>query len=156
MEYPMIKAVHITTSRRALLAGAPAVAATALTGGSLANGLATALAAPSNADPVLAALAEYKAAVRATGAELEEFGEPTVETFNEEWDAFGRLFETTPTSIAGVAALLELLGTDEEGSGSPLAWAHNSGAGIDSPEALAADELMLRLAETLRSLIAAA
>jgi hypothetical protein len=34
------------------------------------------------------------------------------EAFDGEWEAHDALFETTPTTVAGVAALLEVLGTD--------------------------------------------
>jgi hypothetical protein len=56
MELPMTKATQCTTtSRRALLAGAPAVAATALTAGSL----ATAATGPSGDAELLALKPEF-------------------------------------------------------------------------------------------------
>jgi hypothetical protein len=54
MEHLMIKACHTTTSRRALLAGAPAVAATVLVTGTATGGLA------GLATPVFAVLAEHR------------------------------------------------------------------------------------------------
>jgi hypothetical protein len=57
---------HTTTpSRRALLAGAPAVAAAALAGGTAANVLATGLAKAAEADPVFAAIEREREAYAA-------------------------------------------------------------------------------------------
>jgi hypothetical protein len=79
-----------TTSRRALLAGAPAAAAVALAAGTATGDLARAVAAPP-CDPAFAAIADYKAAVEARRAELDEFDECSDETFNAEREAFDRL-----------------------------------------------------------------
>jgi hypothetical protein len=135
----MIKACHSTTSRRALLAGAPAAA---LVAGAATSGLAAALANPSGVDPVFAAIAEYKAAVQARSIVLDnvdnEEAYPSERAWDQaqgqasdrEQDAINAILESEPTTIAGIAAVLEILGTD-----------------------LYTDDDMIRLAETLRSLI---
>lgn len=52
-------------TRRALLAGTPAAAAAALAAGTAVSGLAIARATPSEPDPIFAAIAEHRAAVKA-------------------------------------------------------------------------------------------
>jgi hypothetical protein len=51
-----------TTSRRALLARAPAAAAAALATGTAINGLAMAVASPSGSDPIFAVLHRHREA----------------------------------------------------------------------------------------------
>jgi hypothetical protein len=54
----------ISTSCRALLAGAPAVAAAALAAGTAANVIATGLAKAAEADPIFALIEEHREATR--------------------------------------------------------------------------------------------
>jgi hypothetical protein len=98
-----------TTTRRAVLYGAaPAVAAIALTGG-------TALAAVTP-DPAIAAATEYKAAWRAHTAAVNatydtaEAREQAISKTNDAiWEALEPLFDVTPTTVTGAAALLAAL-----------------------------------------------
>jgi hypothetical protein len=66
MEHTMIKAktpnTPIPTTRRALLAGAPAVAAAALAGGTAVNALSIVEAKATEFDPIFAVIAEHRAA----------------------------------------------------------------------------------------------
>jgi hypothetical protein len=62
-------------------------------------------------DPIFAAIERYKAAVRARAVALAAECDSD-EEHDAEWEAFDGLFETPTISIAGIAALLELLGTD--------------------------------------------
>jgi hypothetical protein len=62
------------------------------------------------------------------------------QAFDAEQEAIDAILESTPTTIAGVVAVLEILGV-------------NLYADEDDYTAAAANELMLRLAETLRSLL---
>jgi hypothetical protein len=125
----MSQADQTTTSRRTLLTRA--VAVSALAGGAGAN--VAAIALTTERDPILRAIDQYWTAVRlrrATEIETWDYDahpdahlpkshpfwqEKDVafdEAFDGEWEAHDALFETTPTTVAGVAALLELLGTD--------------------------------------------
>jgi hypothetical protein len=64
-----------------------------------------------------------------------------------EFDALDELLDTTPVTVAVVAAVPEVVGTDPygEGSYSAAAWAYNR-AGYEC----AVDRLMLAMAATLR------
>jgi hypothetical protein len=85
------------------------------------------------ADPIFAAIEEYKTAVVARNVALaatRDYDNPALaglpedapaciaaervhdEAFDREWEAFGALFTTTPTTIAGIAALLDELVVD--------------------------------------------
>jgi hypothetical protein len=107
-----------TTTRRAVLAGAPAVAA------AMAGGTALAAVTP---DPIFAAIDRYKAAVEAWVV-LIDTGTDTTEAFAAQWEARGDLLHTLPTTIAGSAALLEVLGSDPycDGSYSTASIAYNN------------------------------
>jgi hypothetical protein len=141
-----------------LFNAAAAVAGTATTG--LAAGLAT----PSMPDPIFAAIERYDAAVKARntvlGTEADEDAWPTYKSWkkasdkadNDEYAAVDELFETEPTTILGVAALLETLGRerDEEDDGddsSIMDWEYGSG-GLRRR----ADDFLVELAEVLRRL----
>jgi hypothetical protein len=118
-------------------------------------------------DPIFAAIAAYKEALRERSevldAEDDEEVFPTYEEWDEaqddardaEFEAHGALFDTTPTTIAGVAALLELLATDpyrdECGDPGPtvLGWAYNDGD--ESSIAKAANQQLFTLAAALRT-----
>jgi hypothetical protein len=105
--------MHTISSRRALLVGAPAVAAAALAGG-------TALAIPrtDELDPIFAVIAEHQAAdlgvIAAFAREDREYDDDEITDAAQEraGDAGYDLFTTAPTTIAGAVALLEYLGTD--------------------------------------------
>jgi hypothetical protein len=152
---------NTTTSRRALLAGAPAAAAGALAAGTVANAVALGTARAAEVDPMLAAVEQYKATVQARATVLDaeqdyetykterEWEKAQKEAFGAGWDAFYEMLDTTPTTIAGIALVLEVLGTDpyNEGSMSSAAWAYNnSGGGDECP----VDRLMLAMAAALR------
>jgi hypothetical protein len=132
-----------STTRRALLTAGPA-AAVALSGG-------TALAAMTP-DPIFAAIDEYKAAVQARQVALDRDEDKDRRGFDGEWDAFYEMLDTMPTTVAGVVAMLEVLGTDpyegEEGDGglSAAGWAYN-----DGNEECPVDRLLLTMARTLRT-----
>jgi hypothetical protein len=125
----------MSLTRRAALAGAPAAAV------AMAGGAAVASAVP---DPIFAVIADYKAAgdaldaaIRRDNAAAEE------EAFDAERDAFGELFETMPTTIGGVAALLVVLGTSRFGDRmSVFHWALDNN--------YPADQQMLAMAAVLR------
>jgi hypothetical protein len=134
-------------TRRAALTGAPAVAV------AMAGSTALAAVPP---DPIFAAIDGYKAAVHARDVALNapyvpghEHEQDTFIAGRAEWDAFYAMFEITPTTIAGIAALLEVLGTYPYGqnSYSVLAWAYNN-----ANKTCPADQLILRMAAMLRSL----
>jgi hypothetical protein len=61
------------------------------------------------------------------------------------------MLDITPTTIAGIAAVLEVLGTDpyNEGDYSSAAWAYNNSSGDD--DKCPVDRLMLAMAEMLRN-----
>jgi hypothetical protein len=128
-----------TTTRRAVLAGAPAVADDAMVGG-------TALAAVT-ADPIFAAIDRYKASVEAWVV-LIDTGADTTEAAAAQWEARGDLLHTLPTTIAGSAALLEVLGSDPycDGSYSTASIAYNN-HDVKCP----VDRLMLAMAAVLRN-----
>ena len=114
-------------SRRALLTGAPAVAAAALAAGTAATGLATAMAAPLAADPIFAVIAEHKEAAEAynqaiaveVAVDLRD--DPDLLTTSEATREAGerahaRLLEVLtvkPTTLPGVVALLVHVGQPE-------------------------------------------
>lgn len=102
------------TTRRALLAGLPAVAA------AMAPATATALSglpAQPAEDPILAAILEHRAAVKAREAVLEtaiDGHEPECYAAgSREFAAHDALFTIVPTTIAGVAAWLHHVGSPE-------------------------------------------
>jgi hypothetical protein len=104
-----------TLSRRRLLASVPAMAAAAMPGAATAlGGLHTSY------DPIFAVIAEYRAAVTARIAALDQWGEagepycgPLYDASDagcrHEHDVMAKLFETFPTTSAGAAALFERL-----------------------------------------------
>ncbi len=140
--------------RRPALAGLAGASAAAAVAG------ATALAAVTP-DPMLAAIEQYKAAVQARAAVLDASQDYDTYPTNQEWDeaqdevfhaeraAFYEMLDTTPTTIAGVLAALEVLGTDpyNEESMSAAAWAYNNSGGDECP----VDRMMLEMAKVLRN-----
>jgi ABC-type glycerol-3-phosphate transport system substrate-binding protein len=149
------------TSRRALLAGAPAAAAGALAAGTAVNAVAVAMAKAAEVDPMLAAVDRFKAAVEARIAILDaeeeildaeedlkgEWEKADTKSFKAEWNAFHEMLDTTPTSIAGIVAVLDVLGNDpyDVGNRSAASWAYG-GSEVKCP----LDRLMLEMAEMLR------
>jgi hypothetical protein len=163
-----------TTSRRALLAGAPAVAAAAaLAAGTTVNGLAAGLATPPSIDPIFAAIAEHQAAIKefcravtVSGA-MVAYGpdkDPNYDSADKETrDASSRdqsalwdVLTIQPTTLAGVVALLAHVGLPEflreepgfENETILSAWTNSTGKLKD-----AAQDFPARLAETMRGLI---
>jgi hypothetical protein len=111
MEHSMIKTFQTTTSRRALLAGARAVAAASLAGGVAANVVAIAITRAVEADPVFAFIAEHRNA-------LEVYIEACEEDFTDEYAdecgdgemaALEALLTCPPRTREGAVALLEHL-----------------------------------------------
>jgi hypothetical protein len=102
----MIKTNDTTTSRRSLLAGAPAVAAAALAGGTVAT-------ARAETDPIYAAIEEHKRALAAHVTALQAGADEneTDKLCNAELDAVEALLrcEPEPTTVGGVVALLDYL-----------------------------------------------
>jgi len=118
-------------SRRSALAGLSLAAATTVAAGAVANTIAVLGVGP--ADPIFSVIENYKRALVSRKIALEatwDGGNPAFEglpsdapacleaedvhdeALDREWEAFDALFTTSPTTIAGVAALLELLVTD--------------------------------------------
>jgi hypothetical protein len=174
----MSQATKSTTpipSRRALLAGAPAVAAAALAAGGAVNIVAVAMARPSGVDPIFAVIAEHRAIMRAWRdafdmEEMTEHGTPEREAACAAIDAECEREETAmhavltaqPTTIAGVVALLEhvgqreYLGVFDEGEGEGeerqsvlTTW----NEATDQGHRRTAQDFPLRLAATIRSLL---
>jgi hypothetical protein len=129
-----------TPSRRALLAGAPAVAVAALAAGAVVNGLAVAAASSSTVDPIHALIAEHIEAVKADCQALEIWG--AIPANLPEYDAaekvvaktgdrsrglLMKLLCATPTTLEGVVALLAHVGRPEllkEAPSTPTAGRH--------------------------------
>jgi hypothetical protein len=158
-----------STTRRVLLANAP-IAAAGLAIGAAAESFTSGIPAamgPSAPDPIFLVIEQHTAAVKARnavlGAEADEGAYPTYKAWKRASDmamdnedaAVDGLFDTEPTTILGVAALLETLGREldegEDSDGSSIMdWEYGSG-GIRQR----ADDFLVELAETLRSLIGA-
>jgi hypothetical protein len=114
-----------TTTRRAFLASAPAVAATLVTPAAAAalSGLAPGAAAPSEVDPIFAAIAAHRAACLAfQKASQEDIGvghynkateDASTAAMAHEGKVLAALLACQPTTLAGVAALLDHLNRPE-------------------------------------------
>jgi hypothetical protein len=118
--------MHKLPSRRALLAGAPAAAAAALAGGTVANAVAIGMAKAGDVDPALVAIANHVAALRQwfDAFDREEESEVDTAEFEAATEAINiggereietalAVLTTMPTTLAGVAALLEHVGQHE-------------------------------------------
>jgi hypothetical protein len=140
----MSKATDHTTTRRALLAGAPAAAAGALAVAGIANTVAIGMS-KAEGDPMLVAVARYKAAVQ---ERLVWGDEPPAEFIHAEFDALDEMVKTTPTTLVGIVAALEVLGSDpyRVGGMSAAAWSYNGNCEETAP----VDRLMLAMAGVLR------
>jgi hypothetical protein len=116
--------MHTTIpSRRALLAGAPAVAAAALAGGTAANAVAIGMAKADEVDPIFAAIEAHRATVdlilaiedRSNNEDLDEVGEEIDDQMDAAIDTVIEadlvLLSTSPTTVAGVVAALEYAGS---------------------------------------------
>ena len=128
------------TSRRALLANVPAVAA--LAAGTTVNGLAAGLTTSSSIDPIFEAIEAHRAAVVAMNAAhdvsckmhasdpgYDAADEVSCEANDVETDALRDVLSCSPTTIEGVLALLDHLGRPQflRNSGDPetvLSGAH--------------------------------
>jgi hypothetical protein len=112
------------TSRRSLLASVPAVALAATP--AMATLLGGLPASPSN-DPIFAIIAEHRRVMRAwmdafTLEDMSELGSPEeraardlgTELCHRQQDMVRAVLTVQPTTIAGVAALLEHVGQDED------------------------------------------
>jgi hypothetical protein len=150
--------VTTNPSRRTVLAGAPVSAAAALAAGTAVNSLAMAVAGSSAPDdPIFAAIAAYRAAVKAYSAACEadedEDDEDLVhDTGNAHVDALEKLLVCRPTTLPGVVALLELLSEPDNGHDPENALIAGA-IGWDGDIKAAAMELPGILAETMRALI---
>jgi len=99
-------------SRRRLLAHISVIAATMAPVATIAlGGLSPGNAALSSADPIFAVIAEHKAAVEACIALDDEA--KSEEALDYEGAIFKTLFTTVPTTVTGVAAWLQHLGSPE-------------------------------------------
>jgi hypothetical protein len=131
-----------STTRRSLLTAGPAAAV------ALSAGTAVATMTP---DPALAAIDRYKAAMEVRPLAIERDDDKDRKGFDAEWDAFYEMLDTTPTTVAGIIAMLEVLGSDpyREDSCSAASWAYNDHGGENERPV---DRLMLAMATTLRTL----
>jgi hypothetical protein len=146
-----------TTTRRAVLAAAPAVAAGTLAAGTAVNAVAVAMTRASEPDPIFALIRAHqddiKAYLRACETALDD---------SDPWLADRRLLEVLtvpPTTIAGVVALLEHVGqwenlTEPRGLEEEEWESILSGVREAEPELRTAGrEFPVRLAVALRSII---
>jgi hypothetical protein len=159
-------------SRRALLAGAPAVAAAALAAGGAVNILAMGTARPSSVDPIFALIEQHREAILAFGPAIDE-GDTMMLAANwtsaerdvfvkaasrRELEALKVVLTTPPTTLAGVVALLEHLGQPEWFEDTDLGenpeWESLLSGARDSPGCDEARQFPLMLAAAIRSLIA--
>jgi hypothetical protein len=110
----------IKTSRRSLLAGAPVAAAAALAAGTAVSSLAAGLTTPflTSIDPIFDVIRRHwdaqetlDAACQTNDLDMEE-DPPKQAAYDRAIAAELPLFTTAPTTIAGVAALLEYVGSN--------------------------------------------
>ncbi len=143
-------------SRRRLLAGVPAVAAVGV------PSVATALGGlrTGGDDPIFAAIEAHKRAYALFDAAFDahDGDSPEVdETSEHEWDAFWDIFETEPTTAAGLVVLFEYLALPHDGVGttdSNLHFAFNDWQGGRSAAAHISDsEWMTMISGALRKLL---
>jgi hypothetical protein len=102
-------------SRRAILAGIAVSPALAVSTFTLAGATAFRLSGP---DPIFAVIDRYKIAVEARAVAMRAENDAPdcsaakakhTEANEHEWEVFDELFTTTPTTVAGMAALLDYL-----------------------------------------------
>lgn len=140
-----------TLSRRCLLARSmPAMAAAAVTRPAAAIALSGLQAADD--DPIFAVIEAHKKANALYSTALDIYGgdsEEVDEASQHEEDAFWRVFETEPTTGAGLVALLEYVGMSRFGDKySNLSFAYQSWNRHDE------SRWLTMLASTLRTLLA--
>jgi hypothetical protein len=111
-----------------------------------------------NTDPIFAAIAAYRAAVNAYLAAFDDEDESArdliQETGSAHVDALEELLTCRPTTLPGVAALLDLLAEPDHGH-NPEDAILAGAIGWDGEIKAAAMKLPAVLAETMRSLIGA-
>jgi hypothetical protein len=136
-------------------------AAAALAAGAATGGIATALAATSEADPIFAAIAAHRAAIEFYTLQLDELDEDTpLQTLTRCDDTLWDVLTVEPTTMAGVVALLEYVGhhefLDDDALGEDslentvLSAAFQAGGELEQ----AAQNFPPSLAETVRSILA--
>jgi hypothetical protein len=160
-----------TTSRRALLAGAPAAAAGALAAGAAVNAVAVAIVKAAEVDPIFAAITEHRTAVEEYGAlclaaaELMDF-EPNKDPKSDAakaasddgrdrmLDALHDLLTEEPTTLLGVAALLEYFSQPDHGHDPEESILLGAAGWGEADEDIGAAALAFPaiIAETIRSL----
>jgi hypothetical protein len=160
--------MNMNQSRRALLAGAPVVAAAVLAGGTVALGIAR----TDEVDPIFAVIAEHQAALEAylaasaiDGGLVDRTPEWIVARAVTEAAAPRReiaheaVFTTNPTTLAGVAALLEhvaqpeFLKEDEEYPDDRQTILSTLSECVDREWKRTGQDFPLRLAAALRNII---
>jgi hypothetical protein len=129
---------------------------TALMGlaGAAAAGITPAIASQPKDDPIFAAIAAYRAAVKAYSASFHVDDGEAEDLIEETGDAYLDMLEELltckPTTLPGVVALLDLLAEPDYGHDPE----HTVLAGaVEGPFAAAAEKLPAVLAETIRALI---
>ena len=160
-------------SRRALLAGAPAAAVTTLAAGNVVNVLAIAEAKASTLDPIHALIAEHIEAVKADRQANKIWGsipgslpeydaaeEVVTKTGDRSRGLLMKLLCAKPTTLEGVAALLAHVGRpefiEEEHPDFRETLLSSMNEYTSHELKRHGQDFPVRLAETLRSLIAAA
>ena len=92
-----------TATRRALLAGAPAAAAVALTAGTATGALAAAATGPVAPDPIFAVITKHRANMRAWQAVLDAEETADTDAERDAWDPeSGAAMEAFEASIGNV------------------------------------------------------
>jgi hypothetical protein len=144
----MAKATELNTpisSRRALLAGAPAAATGALLAGTAVNAVAIGLATAAEVDPIFELIAKHTEACAEVRRWSDIYGELSSEdpehdkieaqekaALHREEEAIAALLSCPPTTLAGVIAVLEHVGKGEfffgESNEAILTGAHESAA----------------------------
>jgi hypothetical protein len=161
-------------TRRALLAGAPAAAAAALAAGTAVNGLAVAVAASSAPDPIFAVIAKHRATIEAEHQAVIIVGEMIDSGPNKDprsdaaksalaaardrdQDARWEVLTVQPTTLAGVAALLDHVGQGQflgfEGADDETILSIDILNDQECPLKRAAQGFPIHLAETIRGQI---
>jgi hypothetical protein len=161
-------------SRRALLAGAPAVAAAVLAAGTVYNAVVLGIERTAEPDPILAVIAEhrtaveeYNRAVMVSGA-MRGYGPnkdarydaahaATNEALYRTEDALWDVLTTQPTTLAGVVALLAHVGlpewVTEDDDLEVETFLSMCANALDDELKQAAQDFPAHLAETMRGII---
>jgi hypothetical protein len=149
-----------TTSRRALLAGAPAAAAAALAADAAANALAAPVIDQHKIDPALSAVREHREAKEELQAACEA-NDLDMEECPRKWaaecramDADLTLFSTRPTTIYGIAALLVYVSAAAYDTGDETIYEYARGWQNNSEPQAAVANFHEQVAAAVRNLIA--